>query len=218
MAGDKCFPQGKSKIDGIYPDSFRRHDFHPVSEGHISKLGAYFDWVQKCSRCDHEKLGIAPIREFRNDREISNIERTSRERLDKIDAHIQTLPYFTGNTEMAKGFADFVHNCCPQSRHPKGFHSRPYLPMIHRARFLRRDLAIIKTIKPLVLYKIKDLTDYSHYQNFGFRLLLLTLIFFPGIHHNNGVRGFVYVYRCQFCDGLVKEYDFRGDNGTVLGD
>jgi len=216
MAGDKCFPQGKSKIDGIKPDSFRRHDFHPVSEGHISKLGAYFDWVQKCSRCDHETLGIGPIREFRNDGELSHIQRTSRERLDKIDAHVQTLPYFTGNTEMAKGFADFVHNCCPQSTHRKGFHSRPKLPKIHPARFLRRDLLIIKTIKPLVLYRITDLTDYSYYQNFGFSHLLLGLII-PGIHHNNGVRGFVYVYRCQFCDGLVKEYH-HGNEGSDGGE
>ena len=216
--GDKCFPEGKQKINGIKPDSFKKHDFRPVSEGYVSKLGASFDWLQVCSRCGYEDYGIGPMNPRERNREelnstteeLKTLDAIRNERLEQIDAHVQTLPYHTGNTTMAKGFEDFVKNCCPQSAHRKGWHSngepKKRLSYLWYSLWVNKELTINKFFNPLIMYEISRLSDYSHYQNTSFKSLLLGMI--PGsyIPHNSGALGLLRVYECQFCGDPIKVF------------
>ena len=215
--GDKCFPEGKQKINGIKPDSFKDHDLRPVDEGYISKLGASFDWLQVCSRCGYEDYGIGPMNPRERTREELNstteeleaLNAIRNKRLEQIDAHVQTLPYHTGNTTMAKGLEDVVKNCCPQSANRKGWHSngepkKGLSYYLWDALWVNQERRVMKD--SIIFYEISRLSDYSHYQNKSFKSLLLASI--PGnpIMHNVGASGFLRVYECQFCGDPIKAY------------
>ena len=47
------------------------------------------------------------------EREALKSERSAK--LEQVDAHVQTLPYRTGNTTMPRDSGDFIANSCPNS-------------------------------------------------------------------------------------------------------
>ena len=111
---------------------------------------------------------------------------------------------------MAKGFEDFVKNCCPQSAHRKEWHSnsepKKRLSYLWYSLWVNKELTMNKFFTPLIMYEISRLSDYSHYQNTSFKSLLLGMI--PGsyIPHNSGALGLLRVYECQFCGDPIKVF------------
>tara|TARA_B100001939_G_scaffold86623_1_gene74185 strand:+ start:692 stop:1330 length:639 start_codon:yes stop_codon:yes gene_type:complete len=208
---DICFPQGEKRIQGKRPDSFKEHDLHPVDEGHVSKLGISFDWLQVCSRCGYEDYGIGPTnhqeRTWREreekriytdeEREALKSERSAK--LEQVDAHVQTLPYRTGNTTMARDSGDFIANSCPNSTDRKGWHStRGKSPQV-------------------INYYTTRLEGRTHYKNTGFVMMLRAMMSFGNLQHSSDGKGSVTVYECEFCGKPVKRFagfSSSTDSGT----
>ena len=196
-----CFPNGVERVNGENPEAFPFHDPRPVREGHISRLGVHFDWAKECSRCGIEYLGVDPFLEG------EEYEAEKRRRIDEIDELVKTLPYFTGNLTLVAKRKDLGSNCCPNSKHKKGWHSQPSSTRLSRNSIgfwyfptyvAERDRTMPRN--GIVRYSRYELTDSSHYENNSFKLIWTSSLF-KGIEFTPD---FISVYSCEFCGELVK--------------
>ena len=176
LSKDKCFPYGQKEVNGLKPESFPDHDLRPVREGHISRLGAYFDWVKECSRCGYEDFDLKEYLKFS---ETAAYEAEMTRRADQVDALVQTLPFREGTLSIQETIQEGPQdNCCATSthkdKHGEGWHS------------------ILDLEKTIVEYSTNRLSDSSHY---AYRINLL---------NKSDGSGKVYVWECTYCKQLVK--------------